>query len=334
MIIPTFNVEFDLNRAMNSLLRQTIGFENIEVILVDDYSTDNTREIILNYAKKYNNIKYIFLEENSGSAGMPRNIGIKHATADYIMFLDNDDEYVDEACEIFYNKIKETNVNLIVCCHVNNLFTPKEKPRKITENPLFEEINIFENLDDLYLPKTEYAGAVWCKIYKKDFLLKNNIKCLEKLPEDVYFMHQCYYLNPTILFLTNLYLYNHYFYRVSGTSITVAASFEFLNKTFTMFDKLKELSKNYKNSNNFFKRYSQLFCNVSIYNIIITNSTKKEKIYLMKCLLNRFKNSDPKLENYTFKIFYKLIKIQKFELCYIYSQIINILLSLKTKIKN
>ena len=97
MIIPTFNVEDDLKRAMDSLLNQTFGFENIEVLLVDDFSTDNTRQLILDYANQYDNIKHIFLESNSGSAGKPRNIGIKHATADYIMFLDNDDEYVPEA---------------------------------------------------------------------------------------------------------------------------------------------------------------------------------------------------------------------------------------------
>ena len=53
----------------------------------------------------YDNIKYIFLESNSGSAGKPRNIGIKNASSKYIMFLDNDDEYVPEACEILYRML-------------------------------------------------------------------------------------------------------------------------------------------------------------------------------------------------------------------------------------
>ena len=51
MIIPTFNVEDDLKRAIDSLLNQTLGFENIEVLLVDDFSTDKTRQVILDYAK-------------------------------------------------------------------------------------------------------------------------------------------------------------------------------------------------------------------------------------------------------------------------------------------
>ena len=121
IIIPTFNIEKDLERAIKSLITQTIGFKNIEVVIVDDCSTDGTRNLILDYANKYDNIKYIFLETNSGSAGKPRNIGITHASADYIMFLDNDDEYVDEACEILYNKIKETNSNVLLSLKVNNL---------------------------------------------------------------------------------------------------------------------------------------------------------------------------------------------------------------------
>lgn len=334
IIIPTFNIEYDLKRAINSLLRQSIGFENLEVIMVDDCSTDNTRKIILEYAKEYDNIKPIFLKENSGGAGKPRNIGVKQAVSEYIMFLDNDDEYADNACEIFYNKMKETNVNLIVGCHINNLFKHYQKPLEITEPPIFKEINILNNPDELYDPITNYAGAVWCKIFKKEFLLKNNIECLEKLPEDVYFMHQCYYLNPNVLFLTNLYLYNHYFYRTLGDTVTVTASFNFLKKTFIMFDVLKELSLNYDNTDKFFIRYSQLFFNLMINHIIMTNSKKKEKIYLMKMYFNRLGDSNPKIELSSFRIWYNLVKNERFEICFIYSQLIRFLVNLKSKIED
>lgn len=247
MIVPTFNVEDDLKRAVDSLLNQTIGFENIEVLIVDDFSTDDTRQVILDYAKKYNNIKYIFLESNSGSAGRPRNIGIENAAADYIMFLDNDDEYVPEACEILYDKIAETDVNMIICSKTNNIYNVNDKPEPITEIPNFVEVNILDYPDMLFSPNTNYGGAMWCKIYKRRFLMENNIKCLENLPEDVYFMHQYYYLNPKILFLTNLSLYNHYFYRQTGQSISVTLSASFLHKVFLAFKELKKLSHNFDN---------------------------------------------------------------------------------------
>lgn len=332
IIIPTFNVEEDIKRAINSLINQTIGFENLEVIIVDDCSTDNTKEIISDYANQYNNIKPIFLETNSGSAGKPRNIGIKHATADYIMFLDNDDEYVPEACRILYTTIKENNVNLVICSKTNNLYDINDHAPEITETATIEEINVLENPDVLFYPFTEYGGAMWCKIFNREFLLKNNIRCLENLPEDVYFMHQCYYLNPNVLFITNLPLYNHYFYRVQGNSITVTISYNFLNKLFLMYDNLKTLSDNYSNTEKFFHRYSQLFFNVFIYNIITTNSTKKQKISLMKSYVQYTKELDLKLDNSLYSLWYSLIKHQKFELCYLYSQLIKYAINAKSKI--
>ena len=332
IIIPTFNIEDDIKRAINSLINQTIGFKNLEIIIVDDCSTDNTKQIILEYSEQYDNIKYIFLDTNSGSAGKPRNICIKHATANYIMFLDNDDEYVPEACEIFYNEIEKNDVNLIVCSKTNSLYTLNDYPQEIDEPAILEEINVLENPDVLYYPTTNYAGAMWCKIFKREFLLKNNIQCLEKLPEDVYFMHKCFYLNPNVLFITNLALYNHYFYRVSGTSITVTLGYNFLNKLFTIYDKLKTLSQNYSNSKKFFNRYSQLFFNLLIYNIITTDANKQQKISLMKTYSNYSKQFDFKPEGQIYTVWYKLNKTQRFELCYIYSQIIKAIIKLKSKL--
>ena len=164
------------------------------------------------------------------------------------MFLDNDDEYVPEACEILYNKIFESDVNMIICSKTNNIYKAEDKPEPINDTPNFVEVNVLENPDMLFSPNTNYGGAMWCKIYKRNFLLDNNIKCLENLPEDVYFMHQCYYLNPNIIFLTNLSLYNHYFYRVTGQSISVTLSASFLHKVFIAFAELKKLSDRFNNS--------------------------------------------------------------------------------------
>ena len=91
VIVPVFNVENKIMNAFNSILNQTIGFENLEVIFVDDNSTDDSKNIIKSLENKYDNVKSIFLSKNSGYAGKPRNIGIKNATANYLMFLDPDD---------------------------------------------------------------------------------------------------------------------------------------------------------------------------------------------------------------------------------------------------
>ena len=104
-----------MKNALDSLLNQTIGFENLEVIIVNDCSRDNSKEIIEEFkmensvSNEYgsSNIITIHLDENIGGAYGPRNIALQHASADYLMFLDADDSFEEDACEILYNKINE-----------------------------------------------------------------------------------------------------------------------------------------------------------------------------------------------------------------------------------
>lgn len=84
VIVPVYNAENELSSAIDSIINQSIGFDNIELILVDDASLDNSKNIMVQYAKEYSNIKPIFLEKNSGYPGKPRNIGIKSVNVDYI----------------------------------------------------------------------------------------------------------------------------------------------------------------------------------------------------------------------------------------------------------
>ena len=113
VIVPVFNVEDTLQNAFDSILNQSIGFKNLEVIFVDDKSTDKSANIIKSYSKKYNNVKSVILDENSGFAGKPRNIGIENATAPYLMFLDPDDIFLEDACEILYDNINKNNLELV-----------------------------------------------------------------------------------------------------------------------------------------------------------------------------------------------------------------------------
>lgn len=112
IIIPIFNVEKYLKRALNSIINQTMDFKDIEVIMVDDCSTDNSRKIIEEYSNKYSNFIGIYHEKNSGCAAIPRNTGLKVASGEYIMFLDPDDEYSLDCCEKLYNTIREYDADV------------------------------------------------------------------------------------------------------------------------------------------------------------------------------------------------------------------------------
>lgn len=214
VIIPVFNVEDYIKDALESILKQTIGFEHLEVIMINDCSTDRSGEIIEEYASKYTNFISIHLPENSGTAGKPRNIGIKEATGDYLMFLDPDDLYTDDACEVLYNTIKEENIDIAFAKYI--IFSENTQ-QKVTYNfKDIKEIKVETVEDDprlLTLPP-----SIWTKIYKRSFIQENNLLFpLEVLiAEDLAFMVDSFLKANGILFLNNYYCYHYRIRNVKG----------------------------------------------------------------------------------------------------------------------
>ncbi len=110
VIIPVYNAENNIENGLNSIINQTMDFKNIEVVIIDDKSTDNTVNIVKNYVNNFSNIKLIQLNKNSGGPGFPRNMGISNASAPHIMFLDQDDYYLNDICQTLYEKITNEKV--------------------------------------------------------------------------------------------------------------------------------------------------------------------------------------------------------------------------------
>lgn len=204
IIIPVYNVEDYIDSAFQCIYNQTFNFEDIEIIFIDDNSIDNSLEIIEKYARKYKNVKSIHLDTNSGTAGKPRNVGMSHATADYIMFLDPDDLFTNDACEILYNEILKEDCDIVTGVHtidginvypnllLNTLTNPNEdmnsriqQINKIIHNRDFSlKLN---SIDDF--PPFIANSNIWTKIFKKTLIENNNIKFPEKIPaEDSVFL--------------------------------------------------------------------------------------------------------------------------------------------------
>ena len=112
IILPIFNVGDHLRGGIDSLINQTIGNENLEIIMVNDCSTDGSDKIIDEYAQKYDCCIAIHHEKNSGAAYTPRNTGIDACTGDYIMFLDPDDRYTPDAVETLYDAVTANNAQM------------------------------------------------------------------------------------------------------------------------------------------------------------------------------------------------------------------------------
>ena len=212
VIIPVYNAESTLKTAINSIINQSIGFENIEVIIVNDKSTDGSKSIIDEYCNKYKNIRGIHLDKNSGFPGKPRNIGIEQATAPYLIFLDADDEYYPHAFDVYYNTIIKEKSDMVMGSHYWNLDNDKIKisvlydcddpSDLINVNPLLNQ-NTFNMV-------THYNVAPWGKIFNKKFIIKNNIRFLEDaLSEDAYFYYKTLLNTKRITLLPNEILYQY-----------------------------------------------------------------------------------------------------------------------------
>lgn len=111
VIIPIYNVESYLNRCIDSILGQS--YENVELILVNDGSTDKSLEICLDYQSLDNRVK-VFSKENGGVSSA-RNMGIKESAGEYIMFVDSDDWISNDTLEILFKDIDKNNSDIAIC---------------------------------------------------------------------------------------------------------------------------------------------------------------------------------------------------------------------------
>ena len=205
VIIPTYNAENSIRDAIDSIVSQTLGFENIELIVVDDNSSDNTGAIINEFASLHENIRPFFLKDNSGSASRGRNVGIDNASSKYVMFLDQDDRYVDDVCEVLFNGIEGSNLDIAMCNHKTVLNSRFEDVSQLDQDYSFMRESHIKN-ESLF--KNIY---MWDKIFRLEFLKENGIRCPEgMLSEDMVFCVNAYLNTSEIINFPEYYgyLYN------------------------------------------------------------------------------------------------------------------------------
>lgn len=186
IIIPVYNAEKTIRRAIDSIICQKWNgnlIEDIEIILIDDCSSDNSKNIMEEYSKEYSNIKVYSTEYNTGFPAKPRNIGIEKSNGTYIMFMDNDDKYCEDICQTLFEVITQKNVDVVVC----NIFH-KFLNQDITK--VKSELNVknFLNQDDKIILDSYNVILFndinpWNKIFDKSKLNQENIRFPTSYPE-------------------------------------------------------------------------------------------------------------------------------------------------------
>ena len=216
VILPVFQVKKYLDSALESLKKQTIGFDNIQVIFVDDCSTDGSWEQVQQYAEQYPNVLALRLKENSGGCGEPRNEGMKHVQAPYVMFLDPDDTFSEDACQVLYNETESSGAEIATAGYD----AWNEKGERV------ESLWPDQDSCDLF-PQQNFDSAsftlplVWAKIYKTEFLQKNHIGFEKGIPgEDQVFTVWCYLAAKKVRYVKHCVY--HYLVRNEQTNASLS----------------------------------------------------------------------------------------------------------------
>lgn len=208
VIVPVYNVESYLSACLESLINQT--YQQLEIILINDGSTDNCPKICDSYASKDSKIVVIH-QKNVGLSGA-RNTGLRHATGDLISFMDSDDllslDYYQKLSDI----LLENKADIVECAYAK--FETENDITKINQSS-YKSAEIYKTEKALELLMNEYIKQmVWNKLYRKE-VIKNILFPVGKINEDEYWSYKIFGNAKKIIKIHDIL----YFYRQQPESI-------------------------------------------------------------------------------------------------------------------
>lgn len=243
IIIPVYNVEEYLRKCLDSCINQT--FNDIEVIVVNDCSPDNSDKIMKEYEKKYPDIiKCLYLTKNLRQGGA-RNKGLEIAEGEYILFVDSDDYVANDMCEKLYKSACSNDADVVICDYfrvVNNTCVKKSQ---------FDiDVKGMKDLSKNILFDYRIKPGICCKLFRKKLIL------CKKFPENVYYED----LSVTMVWLLSAKKINYikdplYYYSYRENSVICEKNYF---TTLQYANALIRLIENFKNANMYEKYYKYI----------------------------------------------------------------------------
>jgi glycosyltransferase involved in cell wall biosynthesis len=281
--LPLYNTANYLPKCLDSVINQSL--KDIEIILIDDCSPDNSIDIARNYQKIDDRIHIIRHPRNLGLGGV-RNTSIYNAKAEYIGMIDSDDFIDKDMYKIMYNKAIENNVDMVVC-GVKKVY--ENNSEKISNFVKYDKEQIITNCFDSYMRSNTIIPAVYQKLFRKDIYIKNKIF----FPNNVY--HQdiatipkyVFYCNNILLLRESLY----YYLQREGSAVS-SISQKHIDSVFTVVRTVKQFLED-KGIYKKYKRefYEKIFYQRAIkYHLLrIANNSQnsKDMFYYIKESLNK-----------------------------------------------
>ena len=277
IIVPIYNVEKYINDCIQSIIEQT--YKKIEIILINDGSTDKSGEKCNKYARKDKRITVINTKNEGVSKA--RNIGIQEAKGKYITFIDADDYVERNYVENLYRQCIDNCADMSIC-GIQDVTEKKIKVKK--SNKIKEILNSEEALKEL-LNEKYYPCVVWAKMYKKEIFKNIRFNEKTKIAEDLEIIYKLIDQCNKISVDTSKYLYN---YRKRKTSVTNSKYNEAWENEIKICDQIINfIEKKYPNIKDFaIKRYIRI--NVSCIYKILNNKQQHDKIKKLKANINKY----------------------------------------------
>ena len=178
VIIPAYNAEEYLGRCLDSIITQ--DYQDLEIIVIDDCSQDNTKKIIDSYFKKDSRVKPIFLKKNSG-VSVARNKGLDRYTGDYVLFVDSDDYLLPGAITKLVNAAEQYKADYVDCANIASI-TMNDKEKTFTEGKVPKNVLVMGSIEDN--PKIVGMGIyVKGKLFDSDLIgntrFDDTLRCYE-----------------------------------------------------------------------------------------------------------------------------------------------------------
>lgn len=277
VVMPIHNNERFIHRTLMSIENQSLGIEKIEVLMIDDSSTDDTYNVIKEYSDKYDGFKAIHIKKGTGSPGTPRNIGLLEASSDYVIFLDHDDLFEVDALEMLYNSITESNCDFVYGTYASiDMGVPTKIIYPNEKHGYFNSIS--ENERAIAFP----PPSIWTKLFKRDFLIKNKIFFPTILGEDAIFLSKALLEANGVNYLWDSLICLH---DLNEDSYTNSISYKYFIEGFTSEEYMYNLYKLHGNEN-FYKIRGEGILDFYLTQFYKANLSKTEIIDIYPSLYN------------------------------------------------
>ena len=222
VIIPCYNVDAYLDRCLTSVVSQTIGTENLEIICIDDASSDGTWERLKVWERQYPDHILLIRQETNRRQGAARNIGLTYASADWVAFVDADDWLEPDYLEQLYKPAMEYPCDVVCCGEVRDFSDTLSYLDEKTREAGQDRYIVTETEEARKYMITSLAGgeAVWGKLVRRKTLLEAQIYFPEELVYEDMYWHTMLHIYASGFYVVNKKLY-HYFANYQSTALSM-----------------------------------------------------------------------------------------------------------------